>query len=60
MIQTISRAELLALGGTADATHAVFHADGSLYFCVVLMSPDNERERGFWAEREKTLKQVIQ
>ena len=54
---TINALELAEAGGSKDATHAVFHPDGSLYFCVKA-NLDEEREVAFWEARGMTVKRV--
>lgn len=54
----ITRAELLALDGAPNATHACFNPDGTLYFCAELTNPDDEREDEFWRARNYTMKRV--
>lgn len=51
-------ADLIALGGAPDATHAVFHGDGDLYFCTNAKVP--ERDEDYWRDQGYTLKRVEQ
>lgn len=55
-METIARAELLALDGAPDATFAVFRADGSLYFCTNAKEPSEDED--FWRYRGFTIKEV--
>lgn len=61
MITTVPRAELVALGGSKDCTHACFNKDGSIYFCVNLPREVEVVEADYWRNTGGyTLKRVVE
>lgn len=56
-METISRAELIKLGGAPDARFAIFHGNGQLYACT--SAPEAEGDDDYWRFRGFILKRVI-
>lgn len=57
-METITRAELIALDGAPDATHATFRKDGTLYFCVNIQGMQEDDEAEYWKSQGFTMKKV--
>ncbi len=57
-MDTLTLAELIALGGDPLSTHACLRLDGSLYFCTDLQTEDELREEEFWHDRGYAMKRV--
>lgn len=53
----MTRAELIALGGSSDARYAIFNDDGSLYACTSAAIAANDDE--FWRSRGYRIVEVI-
>jgi hypothetical protein len=59
MSATITKAELVAMGGAPDARFACFYPDGTLYFVISSPRFDFEGERDYWYNRGYSLKKVV-
>ena len=57
-MKTITRKELVDLGGAPDARFAIFYASGELYVCTTAATA--LLDEAYWAERGYTCKQVVE